>query len=114
MATNVEIPTQPGGPFSERVTLQDVTYTLNFRWNTVAQVWTVDFYDEAGTSAILRGVVLVTGCDLLEQFAYLTLGARLILTVMTIGPGVSPDDVPGFNDLGVDGHLYATMPVTAA
>jgi hypothetical protein len=110
MATNVEIPTQPGRPFSESVTLNNVTYFLEFHWNTVAKVWTVDFYDETGTAALLRGVALVTGCDLLEQFSYLTLGAKLVLTVMTIGPGLPVDTVPDFFDLGVDGHLYGTMP----
>lgn len=108
--SHAEIPTQPNQPFSERVTLQGITYTLAFRWNVVANVWTVDFLDEVAEVSILKGIPLVTGCDLLEQFAYLPLGAKLILTVMTIGPGVSPDTVPGFNDLGLDGHLYATTP----
>jgi hypothetical protein len=110
MANNVEIPTSHSRPFSERVTLQGITYTLVFRWNTVASVWTVDFNGDDGVTPILRGIPLLTGCDLLEQFAYLPLGAHLILTVMTIGPGLSPDTVPGFNNLGLDGHLYATMP----
>jgi hypothetical protein len=112
MATNIEIPTQSGAPFTERITLQDVVYTLDFHWNTVAKVWNLDFYDDTGQTPILRGVALVTGCDLLEQFAYLPLGARLILTTMTIGPGISPDTVPGFYNLGTDGRLYATMPST--
>jgi hypothetical protein len=90
-----------------------VTYTLAFRWNTVSRVWMLDIYDEDMTAALIRGIALVTGCDLLEQFAYMTLGATLMLTVMTIGPGVSPDNIPDFNDLGVDGHLYATMPAPA-
>ena len=60
--------------------------------------------------AILKGVALVTGADLLEQYGYLALGAQAVLTVMMIGPDVSPDRVPGFYDLGVDGHLYLTTP----
>ena len=111
MANNVEIPTRPGRPFSESVSLQGVTYTLVFKWNTVANVWTIDFLDDTGVTPIIRGIPLVTGCDLLEQFAYLPLAARLILTVMTIGPGLSPDNVPNFLDLGIDGRLYATMPL---
>lgn len=110
MATNVEIPTEGGRPFSERITLQGIAYTLVFKWNGVASVWTVDFYDDDAQTAVLLGVPLVTGADLLGQFFYLSLGANTILTVMTIGPGVSPDTVPGFNNLGSDGHLYATMP----
>jgi hypothetical protein len=110
MATNVEIPTEWGHPFSVRVTLLDVTYTRHFRWNTIALAWTVDVYDETDRQPILLGVPLVTGCDLLEQFAYLPLGARTIWTVMTVGPGLPPDEVPTFQNLGLDGHLFATMP----
>lgn len=110
MATNIEIPTQAGQPFSESVTLQGVAYTLQFLWNTVMQCWTVDFYDATGTVEVLLGVPLVTGSDLLEQYGYLTLGAYAVLTAMTIGPGISPDSVPSFTNLGIDGHLYVTTP----
>jgi hypothetical protein len=29
---------------------------------------------------------------------------------MSIGPDVSPDEVPNFNNLGSEGHLYLTTP----
>lgn len=92
------------------MTLQGVTYTLWFNWNHVTQNWTVDFYDETGAGEVLLGVPLVTGADLLEQYGYLPLGAFAILTAITIGPGVSPDTVPSFTNLGSDGHLYVTTP----
>lgn len=72
--------------------------------------WTVDFYDITGMIGILAGVPLVTGCDLLEEYGYLPLGATAIFTVMSIGPAVSPDTVPTFTSLGGDGHLYVTTP----
>lgn len=111
MAANSEIPTQPGRPFTERVSLLGVTYTLIFNWHIVQQCWVVDFYDEAGEIGILLGMPLVTGCDLLEQFGYMPLGAQTILTAMTIGPGLPPDTVPTFRNLGIDGHLYTTTPM---
>lgn len=111
MATHVEIPTGPGEPFSERIAWTDgVTYTLRFNWNTRANCWTVEFWNVGNTVKVVCGVPLVTGCDLLEQFAYLGLGANTILTVMAIGPALSPDTVPTFYNLGIDGHLYMTTP----
>jgi hypothetical protein len=70
----------------------------------------VDFDDETGTTMILHGMPLLTGADMLEQFGYMPLGAQAILTVMSIGPEVSPDTVPTFSNLGEDGHLYLTTP----
>jgi hypothetical protein len=110
MATNSEIPTQGGRPFSERIPILGVTYTLNFWWNAVTQCWDLDIYDEAGATEILVGVPLVTGCDLLEQFGYMPFGAQTILTAMTFGPGLPPDAVPTFTNLGIDSHLYTTSP----
>lgn len=110
MATNSEIPTQAGHPFTERVSLSGTTYTLIFNWNTVVQCWVLDFYNEAGDTEILLGVPLVTGSDLLEQYGYMPLGAQTVLTAMTVGPGLPPDTVPTFANLGTDGHLYTTTP----
>lgn len=113
MATNAEIPTEAGRPFTERVGLSNgITYTLRFYWNSVAQCWHVDFSDTGGLP-ILMGVPLVTGVDLLEQYGYMPLGARQILTAMTIGPDLSPDTVPTFTNLGIEGHLYVTSPGSA-
>ncbi len=108
MATNTEIPTSPGRPFTERVELLGTTYTLHFNWNKRAACWVVDFFDSTNQFKVLCGIPLVTGADLLEQFLYLDLGRRAFLTAMTIGPGFSPDTVPTFTNLGVDGHLYLT------
>lgn len=107
---NVEIPTQPNRPFSERVSLRGVSYTLFFSWNVVMNCWVVDVYDESGRIPVILGMPLVTGSDLLEQFGYLAIGADAIWTVMTVGPDVSPDSVPTFDNLGVEGRLYMTSP----
>jgi hypothetical protein len=105
-----QIPTQPGGPFSERVTLQGVEYLLKFDWNPVSQIWVLDIYDSGGAVAILRGVALVTGADLLGQFSYLTVAAHAVLMAMTTGPGAPPDETPTFTNLGIDGQLIYVSP----
>lgn len=110
MATHVEIPTSPGEPFSEQILILDFTYTLRFAWNTRANCWVVEFWDAGNNRRILCGVPLVTGADLLEQFAHLALAAHAIMTVMTIGPALSPDTVPSFTNLGIDAHVYLTTP----
>ena len=106
MTTYVEVPTEPGQPFTERLQIDGISYTLRFGWNHRAAYWVLDFWSEGNDVPILCGVPLVTGSDLLEQFVYLPLGARSILIVVTTGPGKSPDTIPTFSNLGVDGHLY--------
>jgi hypothetical protein len=105
-----QIPTQPGKPFSERVTLQGIEYLLKFDWNPVSQIWMLEIYDSGGTVAIVRGIALVTGADLLGQFSYLTVAAHAVLMAMTTGPGISPDEEPTFTNLGIDGQLIYVSP----
>ena len=111
MATTVEIPTQSGRPFVEQVQLPDGnTYTLQFKWNARAACWALDILDPTAQYKYMSGIPLVTGVDLMEQFLYLPFGATTFWTVLTIGPFVSPDTVPTFNNLGIDGHLFLTSP----
>lgn len=110
MATISEIPTEGGHPFYEIITWDGVARTLYFKWNTVAQAWVMDIYAADGGTALITGIPLVTGADLLEQYGYLPLAASTIMTVMSIGPFVSPDSVPNFDNLGRDGHLYLVTP----
>jgi hypothetical protein len=67
--------------------------------------WTLDIADQAGTP-ILCGMPLVTGADLLGQYAYLNLGGHLAVRSEGI-----PDAVPTFENLGSGSHLYwVTLP----
>lgn len=109
--THSEIPTSPGKPFSQVTAIDQIPYALKFRWNHVAKIWVMDILTEEETGKWIMGIPLVTGCDLLEQFGYLPMGAETIYTVMTVGPGVSPDMPPDFYNLGIDGHLYISNPV---
>jgi hypothetical protein len=108
--TIAEIPTQPGRPFSEQLTWQGVQYTLQFKWNQASYCWVLDIYDSGDVNPILTGLPLVTGTDVLGQFGYLPVAAQAVITVMTIGPGISPDSVPTFTNLGDDGRVYLVMP----
>lgn len=110
MSTVSEIPTKQGRPFSESCSWNFMTYYLQFKWNIPAQCWVLDISDNTTGAPILMGVALVTGCDVLEQFGYLEVAANAAMEVLTSGPFVSPDTVPNFTNLGVDGHVYVLTP----
>jgi hypothetical protein len=110
MATYAEIPTEAGHPFFEIVTWDGVAYTLYFKWNTVMSVWVLDIYDEGGTNPIIDGLPMVTGTDIFSQFEHMPFAATTRMTVVSIGPGVSPDAIPTFNNFGTDGRVFLITP----
>jgi hypothetical protein len=77
---------------------------IKLAWNPPLNCWVADLLD-ATDSAILQGVPLVTGANLLEQFSYLGLGGQLL--VQTEG---DVDAVPTFENLGSEGRLYFATP----
>jgi hypothetical protein len=104
MTTIWEIPLTPQTQ-RMRIDISGTNYTLHFKYNSVCDTWVMDVNDTADTP-ILEGIPLVTGTDLFGQFRYLGIGGGLPMIVMTIGPGRSPDDIPNYQNLGIDGHLY--------
>jgi hypothetical protein len=66
--------------------------------------WFLDISDP-NANAILSGIPLVTGIDLLEQYAYLNFGGQL--WVVTDG---DPTAIPTFSNLGSSAHLYFVVP----
>ena len=50
---------------------------------------------------LVSGIPLVTGVNLLEQYAHLGFGGGLYVQTTS-----NPDEVPTFTNLGVDGLLY--------
>ena len=110
MTTIVEIPTRSGRPFSEIVSWNGVNYLLIFNFNNPTQCWMLDIWDNDQNLPVLNGIALVTGCDVLEQYAYLEVAANAAIEVMTQGPFVSPDTIPNFDNLGGDGHVYLLTP----
>jgi hypothetical protein len=89
------------------ITLAGVNYNLNVYWNVPNNSWMLDLLDDNG-NPILTGVPLVTGADLLEQFAYLGIGGQLIVQTTD-----NPNAVPTYTDLGSTGNLYFVVPASS-
>jgi hypothetical protein len=67
--------------------------------------WVLDIGDSTG-APIVCGIPLVTGADLLAQYAYLNFSAQIWVR----SDGI-PDAVPTFDNLGTDSHVYlVTLP----
>lgn len=97
-----EIPLSPT-PQQFTIALAGVVYTLTVKYLNVDQGgWTVDIGD-AQNNPIVTAIPLVTGADLLEQYAYLNFGGTL-----TVSTDNSPDAPPTFQNLGVNSHLWFT------
>lgn len=82
------------------IPLGGLTYNLNVYWNPVSMCWCIDLADSLN-NPVISGMVLVTGLDLLDQYAYLNLGGSLV-----VQSDYSADAVPQYADLGATGHLY--------
>ena len=61
--------------------------------------WGLDIADSSN-NPIICGIPLIPGIDLLYQYAYLSFGGSLFVTV-----DGNPDGVPDFAGLGTTGHL---------
>lgn len=84
------------------IALAGVTYQLTITWNPTTLCWVLDIASEDGT-AILLGIPIITGLDLLAQYGYLGFGGSLVVqtdgsssltveidgnsTVPVVGPG---------------------------
>jgi len=102
--TFYEIPLTPN---AQRfyITLAGVQYQMQVAWRSnVEGGWFLDIYDAAGV-AIVLGVPLVTGVDLLEPYPDLNFGGSLY--AMTDG---DPNTVPTFANLGTQSHVYFGIP----
>lgn len=100
MTTYYEIPLS-GSPETFNIALAGTTYGFTVRWNVPNASWIIDISDASG-NPIVSGIPMVTGADLLEQYAYLGLNFALIAQTDN-----APDAVPTFANLGTTGHLFA-------
>lgn len=101
MPSYFRIPLETGTPQRFSITLGGVEYQLTLRYRNIAEGgWVLDIADANGT-AIIGGIPLVTGADLLAQHKHLGLGGRLWVQTLS-----NPDAVPTFDNLGDDGVLY--------
>lgn len=103
-----EIPLS-GVPQRFPITLSGVTYVMTFQfrvfgpWNSGQGTWHLDIADDNGLP-LATGIPLVTGANLLQQFAYLNFGGEL--WVVTEGS----DATSTFDGLGTDSHVYWLVP----
>ena len=102
MSTPFLIPLQP---INQRfiISLAGVQYQFTVRWNNMNQAWTLDIADSSG-NAIISGIAIVTGGDLLEPYGYLNFGFQLIAQTTN-----DTDAVPTFTNLGSTANLYAVV-----
>lgn len=85
------------------ITLGNNDYSMQIVWNPISMCWVLDIADGSDVP-LVQGIPLITGADLLAQYAYLGFGGGLVVTT---DDGVG---VPTFEGLGVSGHLYFTVP----
>ncbi len=94
-----EIPLSPT-PQRLTIALGAATYQLRvFYANTDQGGWLLDIADATG-NPLACGIPLVTGADLLGQYAYLGIGGKLFVV-----SDADPSAVPTFANLGVGSHL---------
>lgn len=97
--TVYEIPTSTT-PQAFQIALAGVTYNLVLKWNLQNGSWMIDIAD-ADNNPLVNGIPLITGADLLAQYAYLGIGGQLRVQTDT-----DVDAVPTAENLGTHGHLY--------
>lgn len=100
MASYFTIPLQPQ-PQTFSITLGGVSYNLTFKYQNVDMGgWCLDIADQ-NSVPIVQGIPLVTGANLLAQYAYLGFTGTLWVQTQS-----DPDAVPTFENLGTDGQVY--------
>lgn len=103
MTTPYEIPLSPEAQ-TFQIQLGGTNYFLNLYWNSPGACWGLDIADALGTP-LVSGIAVITGVDLLAQYAYLGFPGQLIAQTDN-----NPDAVPTFNNLGNEGHIYFVAP----
>lgn len=113
MATVSEIPLTASQPQTFNVSLAGTTYQFNMYWIgpsggvAVPQPgnnWNLDIADNNGNQ-LVAGVPMLPGADLMAQFPDLGFPGQLWVVV-----DYDSTAVPGFNDFGVNAHLYFVVP----
>ncbi|MGA4275570.1 phage baseplate plug family protein [Ralstonia nicotianae] len=98
-----EIPLTPV-PQTFDVTLVGVGYQFTLQWrDTTNGGWILDIADSTG-NPLVCGIPLVTGVDLLAQYAYLGFGCELWVQTD------AADAPPTYTNLGTESHLYCVVP----
>lgn len=83
------------------ITLGDSIYRMRITYDAADEGgWILDIGAQDGT-LMVAGIPLVSGTDLLAQYAYMDFGGSLFVTTDR-GAG----EVPTFDGLGLTSHLY--------
>lgn len=99
--TVTQVPLAVGTPQTFAIQFGGVQYQLTLRYRNIAQGgWVLDIADQIG-NPVVNGIPLVTGANLLAQYAHLGFGGGLYVQSLS-----DPDAVPSFESLGDDGLLY--------
>lgn len=97
--TAYEIPLTPEAQ-TFAIALGAVTYNLTFYWNPASACWMLNLADSLN-NPILMGIPVVTGLDLLAQYAYLGIAGAIVVQT-----DHNPLVVPTFTNLGLTGHVF--------
>lgn len=81
--------------------INGTVYQMSIIWRGVC--WVLDLADSKG-DAIISGIPMITGTDLLGQYRYLNLGFSLVVLC-----DVAAQENPTQFDLGTYSHLYVFM-----
>jgi len=76
------------------------------KWNPEMQCWLLDISDGETEEPILTSLPLVSGADILEQFAHVGIPGKL--AVYTEGDELSP---PNELNLGIESKLYYVVDI---
>ena len=93
-----EIPLSPDNQ-QFNISLANTTYKMRLLWRDAAG-WIMDMQDSGG-NPMITGIPLVTGVDLLAQYAFMGFGFSLY-----VGCDDSAQEYPTKVDLGNGSHLY--------
>lgn len=101
--TKYEVPLI-ASPQKFAISLAGVPYNLTVHWCAPGGYWCLDIADVDSVN-VLCGIPLVTGIDLLEQFAYLSFGGEL-----RVETDFDLNAPPTSSNLGSQSHLYFVTP----
>lgn len=103
MSTTSQIPVTAGTPQRFTITLSGVEYQMTLRFNQFLAAWVLNLGLPDGT-ALIDGLTLVTGEDLLAQYRHLGIPGSL-----TVVGDADVDSMPTFAQFGTDSHFLYTV-----
>ncbi|HEM6680820.1 hypothetical protein I5384_03315 [Citrobacter koseri] len=82
------------------INIAGTTWRISIIWRDL--YWIMDLHNDR-SEAVISGIPLVTGADLLAQYAYIGLGFKLVVVCDD-----STKDYPTKTDLGARSHLLVS------